>query len=134
MRVPLIGGEFAHQYLSFSWKYGWRSQNFSNRKGFRGWTLAYSHSRVMGQWSDPAAGRTTTLRFPPAIMIGSDSRNLSSLQAIPLSPACLLSQVKIPLDVLTSIRSRSEMVLLKRVLAKFKLQIPPFFRPDFLSD
>ena len=132
MRVPLRGGEYSHQCLSFSWNFGWRSHNFSNQKSLRGWTPAFSHSRVMGQWSNPAAGRTTTLRFPPAIITGSNSKNLLSLQVIPLSPDCLLFQVKIPLDVMTSIRSRSEMVLLKRVLAEFKLRKPPLFSSRFL--
>ena len=130
--MPLIGGEFAHQSLSFSWKSRWRSQNFSNRKGFQGWTPTFTHSRVIGWWFDLAARRRAALRFPLAIMTGSDRINLSSLQVIPLSPDCLLFQVKIPLDVLTSIRSRSEMVLLKRVLAEFKLWIPPFFSLRFL--
>ena len=133
MRVPLIGGEFSHQSLSFSLNFGWRSQNFSKWKGLWGLTPTFSHSKVIGQWSDLATGRTTALRMPPAIMNDSDSRNLSSLQAIPLSPDCLLFHVKIPLEFLTSIRSRSEIALLKRVLVECKLRIPPFFPQDFLS-
>ena len=67
-----------------------RSQNFSNLNGLQGLTPTFSHSRLMGQWSDPAAGRTTALRFPPAIMTNSESRNLSCLHAIPMSHVFLL--------------------------------------------
>ena len=127
IRVPLIGRGLSHHSFSFSWKFSWRSQNFSNLNGLWGLTSTFSHSRLMGQWSNPATGRTTALRLPPTIMTDSESRNMSSLHAIPLSPVCLLFQVYMPLEVLTSIRSRSLIVLLKRVLAVFRFWIPPFF-------
>ena len=135
MHESSITGQLSHHSFMRRQKSWWRSQNFTNRKGWLKNSPRYPHSRHMGQWSKPTVGSTMASISPLPTMVDSKTNKQSSLDAMCLFPECLFCQVNNPLVVLISTRCISSINLLKEVdAALIDLTPPPFFPPKIVWD
>ena len=118
--------ELHHSFILLR-KSGWVSQNPSNLNGRLMKSPSRPHSKHIGQWSDPAVGRTVAPISPAPPRADFDIMNQSSLEAICLSPTLLFCQVKRLLVVWMSTSWSSSINLLMTELALLRDRTPLFF-------